>query len=104
MGAPPTSPVEHLAGVAFHGDADLNRLGVEARPQHLAADQGLGHPVRHGGDEFMTPSEKFNEAGELARTKFGLQFFYHNHDFDFSNKQANGAPLYDILLNESSAE
>ena len=33
----------------------------------------------------------------------GLQFFYHNHDFEFSNKQPDGTPLYDILLDETDA-
>jgi sugar phosphate isomerase/epimerase len=42
---------------------------------------------------------KFNEAGALAR-EYGLQFFYHNHDFEFLNKQADGSPVYDILLEE----
>jgi sugar phosphate isomerase/epimerase len=44
-------------------------------------------------------AQKFNEAGALAR-KYGLQFFYHNHDFEFLNKQADGSPVYDILLEE----
>jgi sugar phosphate isomerase/epimerase len=42
---------------------------------------------------------KFNEAGELA-SEYGLQFFYHNHDFEFLNKQPDGSPVYDILLEE----
>jgi sugar phosphate isomerase/epimerase len=42
---------------------------------------------------------KFNEAGALAK-KYGLQFFYHNHDFEFLNRQADGTPVYDILLEE----
>ena len=42
---------------------------------------------------------KFNEAGTLAK-KHGLQFFYHNHDFEFLNTQADGTPVYDILLEE----
>jgi sugar phosphate isomerase/epimerase len=44
-------------------------------------------------------AEKFNEAGALAK-QYGLQFFYHNHNFEFENKQADGSPVYDILLEE----
>jgi sugar phosphate isomerase/epimerase len=44
-------------------------------------------------------AKKFNEAGALAK-EYGLQFFYHNHDFEFLNKQADGSPVYDILLEE----
>ena len=40
---------------------------------------------------------KFNEAGRLAR-EYDLQFFYHNHDFEFLNKQADGSPVFDLLL------
>jgi sugar phosphate isomerase/epimerase len=48
-------------------------------------------------------AERFSEAGALAK-EAGLQFFYHNHDFEFTNKQADGTPFYDILLEESDAE
>ncbi len=44
-------------------------------------------------------AKKFNEAGALAQ-EYGLQFFYHNHDFEFLNKQADGSPVFDILLEE----
>jgi sugar phosphate isomerase/epimerase len=44
-------------------------------------------------------AERFSLAGEYARSK-GLQFFYHNHDFEFTNK-FDGQPAYDILLEES---
>jgi sugar phosphate isomerase/epimerase len=44
-------------------------------------------------------AEKFNTAGSLAR-EYGLQFFYHNHNFEFENRQADGTPVYDILLEE----
>ena len=35
-------------------------------------------------------ADKFNEAGALAR-EYDLQFFYHNHNFEFENKQADGS-------------
>jgi sugar phosphate isomerase/epimerase len=48
-------------------------------------------------------AERFNEAGALAK-EAGLQFFYHNHDFEFVNKQADGTPFYDILLDETDPD
>jgi sugar phosphate isomerase/epimerase len=48
-------------------------------------------------------AQRFSEAGALAK-EAGLQFFYHNHDFEFTNKQADGTPFYDILLDESDPE
>jgi sugar phosphate isomerase/epimerase len=44
-------------------------------------------------------ADRFDQAGEYARSQ-GLQFFYHNHDFEFTNK-FDGEPAYDILLNET---
>ncbi len=38
----------------------------------------------------------FNRCGELCK-KSGMQFGYHNHDFEFSQKQ-NGQSMYDIIL------
>ena len=51
---------------------------------------------------FHDLAERMNAAGELAKAA-GLQFFYHNHNFEFENKQADGSPLYDILLEETDA-
>jgi sugar phosphate isomerase/epimerase len=52
---------------------------------------------------FHALAQQLNRAGALAQ-EYGLQFFYHNHDFEFENKQATGAPLYDILLAETNRD
>ncbi len=31
-------------------------------------------------------ADHLEAAGEIARKEFGLQFFYHNHDFEFTNR------------------
>jgi sugar phosphate isomerase/epimerase len=49
-------------------------------------------------------AEHLQEAGTIAKEEFGLQFFYHNHDFEFSNKQADGTPVYNILLEETDSD
>ena len=59
-------------------------------------------PGPYTAEYFKFLADRFNQAGELA-AKAGLQFFYHNHDFEFTNKQADGTPLYDILLAETDA-
>ena len=48
-------------------------------------------------------AERFSEAGALAK-EAGLQFFYHNHDFEFTNKQEDGTPFYNVLLEESDPD
>jgi sugar phosphate isomerase/epimerase len=50
-------------------------------------------------DKWKDLAAKFNEAGAIAR-EFDLQFFYHNHDFEFLNRQDDGTPVFDILLAE----
>ncbi|RKQ92644.1 secreted protein [Solirubrobacter pauli] len=60
------------------------------------------HPGPHTVDRYKYLAERFNRAGAMAAAA-GLQFFYHNHDFEFANKQPDGTPLYDILLNETDA-
>lgn len=52
-------------------------------------------------DDYKKLAEKFNRAGELCK-KFGLQFFYHNHDFEFTPLQ--GIIPYDLLLRECDDE
>jgi sugar phosphate isomerase/epimerase len=44
-------------------------------------------------------AQHLNRAGAIAR-EYGLQFFYHNHDFEFSNR-FGGRRAYDILLDET---
>lgn len=60
------------------------------------------HPGPHTVERYKYLAERFNRAGAMAAAA-GLQFFYHNHDFEFANKQPDGTPLYDILLNETDA-
>jgi sugar phosphate isomerase/epimerase len=60
------------------------------------------HPGPHTVERYKFLADRFNKAARMA-SRAGLQFFYHNHDFEFSNKQPDGTPLYDILLNETDA-
>jgi sugar phosphate isomerase/epimerase len=54
-------------------------------------------PGPYTEEYFRFLAGRLNEAGALA-SDAGMQFFYHNHNFEFDNKQASGAPNYDILL------
>lgn len=60
------------------------------------------HPGPHTVERYKFLADRFNKAAAMA-SRVGLQFFYHNHDFEFTNKDAAGVPLYDILLNETDA-
>lgn len=52
-------------------------------------------------DDYKVLAEKFNKAGEMCK-KFGIQFFYHNHDFEFS--PIHSVVPYDLLLRECDDE
>ncbi|HYN82643.1 MAG TPA: sugar phosphate isomerase/epimerase [Gemmatimonadaceae bacterium] len=49
-------------------------------------------------DGYKQVAELFNKAGERAKSA-GLQFGYHNHDFEF--KKLQGRLAYDLLLEET---
>jgi sugar phosphate isomerase/epimerase len=50
---------------------------------------------RQSLDDYKRHAETFNKAGEACK-KAGIQFGYHNHDFEF--KAFNGKMAYDQLL------
>jgi sugar phosphate isomerase/epimerase len=60
-------------------------------------------PPPYPTEYFKFLAERFNEAGAMAKAA-GLQFFYHNHDFEFVNKQPDGTPNYNVLLDETDPE
>lgn len=47
-------------------------------------------------------AETFNRAGEASK-KMGIQFAYHNHNFEFK-KLSNGKLLYDTLLEQADPD
>ena len=55
----------------------------------------LSESLRKTPDDLKRTAELFNQTGETAR-KAGLQFAYHNHDFEFN--QVGDVMMYDFLL------
>jgi sugar phosphate isomerase/epimerase len=58
----------------------------------------LAPSVRGNLDHYKKLAEEFNKAGETCK-KAGIQFCYHNHDFEFI--QENGKYPYEILLDNT---
>lgn len=52
-------------------------------------------------DQYKKLAEMFNKSAEACK-KSGIQFLYHNHDFEFQTLE--GQVPYDILLNETDAD
>jgi sugar phosphate isomerase/epimerase len=61
----------------------------------------LSEPERGDLDHYKKLADIFNSAAETCK-KSGIQFCYHNHDFEFKNQ--NGVLPYDILLNNTDKD
>lgn len=90
-----TSPSVHVLAAGLRGDLD----------QTIDAAKTIGHQYvvcayllpneRKSIDDYKRLIELFNEAGERLK-KAGLQFCYHNHDFEFT--PIEGEIPYDLML------
>jgi sugar phosphate isomerase/epimerase len=106
------SPAEIRAMLDRHGlvapSAHIGTIEPDAWRQALDAAHVIGHqyvvfpwiPVerRTGLDSYKKFAAEFNRAAEQARAA-GLQFAYHNHDFEFA--PVDGKLPYDVLLTET---
>ncbi len=106
------SPAEIRAMLDRHGlvapSAHIGSIEPDAWRQALDAAHVIGHqyvvfpwipPERRAGvDAYKKIAAEFNRAAEQARAA-GLQFAYHNHDFEFA--PVDGKLPYDVLLAET---
>jgi sugar phosphate isomerase/epimerase len=99
----------------------LDQLGLTAPSAHVPIDalrnsldqtietaKAIGHrylicpflmpPERKSLDQYKQHAALFNKAGEACK-KAGIQFGYHNHDFEF--KELEGKLPFDLLLAET---
>ncbi|HZQ22955.1 MAG TPA: sugar phosphate isomerase/epimerase [Terriglobales bacterium] len=93
-----TSPSSHV---------DYKLLG-DQWAQTLDAAKIIGQPyiccpwipdeIRNQPDGWKQAADTFNRAGEASK-KMGIQFAYHNHNFEFA--RTNGTVPYDLLLRET---
>ncbi|MGN7204059.1 sugar phosphate isomerase/epimerase family protein [Pedobacter sp. SAFR-022] len=58
-------------------------------------------PERGNLDHYKATAEKFNKAAEVCK-KAGIQFCYHNHDFEFEAQ--NGKYPFDVLLENTDKD
>jgi sugar phosphate isomerase/epimerase len=75
---------------------DANALG-----QRYVLVASLGGADRASLDGIRAVADAFNRAGEAAKAA-GLQFAYHNHDFEF--RAIDGVMPYDLLLERCDAQ
>jgi sugar phosphate isomerase/epimerase len=88
----------HALGARYATSGSLRQLlsaGSGAHDQPAAAERPRGMSL----EEARRTAELANLLGEQAR-RAGLQYVYHNHDFEFA-EQGGGAIGYDLLLRET---
>jgi sugar phosphate isomerase/epimerase len=56
----------------------------------------MDEKLRTNYDGLMLQLDVFNKSGELCK-KHGMQFGYHNHNFEFTEK-VNGEIIYDLII------
>ncbi|HVY75617.1 MAG TPA: sugar phosphate isomerase/epimerase [Puia sp.] len=61
----------------------------------------LAEDERGDPDHYKVLAEQFNTAAEVCK-KAGIQFCYHNHDFEF--KEQHGELPYNVLLNNTDKD
>jgi sugar phosphate isomerase/epimerase len=83
----------HALGARYAASGSLRALiQRDAQP-------GAGSPTGMRLEEARRTAELANRIGEQAR-RAGLEYAYHNHDFEFADQGA-GAIGYDLLLRET---
>ncbi len=70
--------------------------------QHYVISPWLDEGLRNNYEKLIGFLNIFNKCGELCR-KSGLQFGYHNHDFEFKYS-LNGKQIYDIILEHTDPD
>ncbi len=89
--------------------ASANALGARYAVSSILFDsfpkgnmgQGQALPAL-GLEGFKKTAARMNELGKAAKAA-GLQYAYHNHNFEFE-KMPDGSAGYDVLLNETDHE
>jgi sugar phosphate isomerase/epimerase len=91
-----TSPSAHIDYPSLAGDAWLKAIDAAKTIGHeYLINAWVDEAIRKQPDSWKRIAETYNRAGEVSR-KAGLQFAYHNHNFEFA--PVDGKLPYDFLL------
>ncbi len=93
-----TAPAAHAPLADFQTKLDATIETAKALGHRFLICPYLVDKDRETLDHYKRHAETFNRAGEACR-KAGIQFGYHNHDFEFVAK--DGKLPYDLLLEET---
>jgi sugar phosphate isomerase/epimerase len=88
------------SGISEENASAYATQAAEAGLKHIVLPSFNGRPEA-SIDDFKIAAAEMNQIGEITR-KSGITFGYHNHDFEFREKE--GKLPYDILLSETDPE
>jgi sugar phosphate isomerase/epimerase len=92
----PTFEDAHALGVSYATSGSLPAPVVDGNPAGASSKRSMSL------DEAKHTAALVNRIGEAAQ-RAGLQYAYHNHDFEFTD-QGGSDVGYDVLLRESDPE
>jgi sugar phosphate isomerase/epimerase len=95
-----TAPSSHVALQALRSEWERALEQASVLGQQYIVVASLPPSDRRTTDDWKRTAALFNKAGEISK-RMGIQFCYHNHDFEFT--LLDGVVPYDLLLNEADA-
>jgi sugar phosphate isomerase/epimerase len=93
-----TAPAAHVPLADVQNNIDKTIETAKAIGHKILICPYLIDKDRKSLDDYKRHAAAFNKAGEACK-KAGLQFGYHNHDFEF--KAMDGQLPYDLLLTQT---
>jgi sugar phosphate isomerase/epimerase len=94
-----TAPSAHIDYASLTGDTWAKVIESAHTIGHTyLVNAWVDEPIRNQPDAWKRIAETYNSAGEASK-KAGIQFAYHNHNFEFAPRTDTGGKLpYDVLL------
>ena len=94
-----TSPSAHIDYPSLTGDKWARALESAHTIGHTyLVNAWVDEPIRNQPDAWKRIAETYNQAGDASK-RAGIQFAYHNHNFEFAPRKDEGGKLpYDLLL------
>jgi sugar phosphate isomerase/epimerase len=84
----------------LHNFEELAEKAAETGQKYLTCSS-IDESLRKTPDDLKRIADLFNKAGETTK-KAGMQFAYHNHDFEF--KKVGDKLIYDAMLENTDPE
>ncbi|MDQ7040534.1 MAG: sugar phosphate isomerase/epimerase [Rhodothermus sp.] len=96
-----SAPATHVSYQALEADLETTLETAQVLGHRYVVVPWLPPEQRQTLDDYRRWAERFNRWGEACRAA-GIQFAYHNHDFEFA--RVNNQVPYEVLLAETDPE